>query len=44
MTEYSTDITKVLLGEPMDFIGVIYRCLAEEFLTGEEMTERQLHH
>lgn len=43
-TDQSAHTTKVLLGEPMGFIGVTYRNMGEGLLTGAEMTQRQLHH
>ena len=44
MTNQSTNITKVQLGEPMSFIGVTYRNMGEGSCTGAEMTQRQLYH
>lgn len=44
LIEQSTDTTKVQFDEPIHFIGVTYCNTGEEFLTGVEMTERQLHH
>lgn len=43
MTDQSRDTTKVELGEPMSFTGVIYRHMGEGLLTGAYMTQRQLH-
>jgi hypothetical protein len=43
-TEYSIDTVKIQLGEPMSFIGVIYRNMGEEIYTGTHMILRQLHH
>lgn len=43
-TDPSAHTTKVLRGEPMGFIGVTYSNMGEGFLTGAEMTQRQLHH
>ena len=43
-TDQSAHTTKVLLGEPISFIGVTYRNMGEGLLTGAEMTQRQLHH
>ena len=42
-TDQSAHTTKVLLGEPISFIGVTYRNMSEGLLTGAEMTQRQLH-
>lgn len=36
--------SKVQLKEPMSFIGVTYRNMGEGFLTGAEITQRQLPH
>jgi hypothetical protein len=35
-------LPKVQLCKPMSFIGVTYRNMGEGFLTGAEMTQRQL--
>lgn len=43
-TDQSAHTTEVLVGEPISFIGVIYRNMGEELLRGAEMCERQLHH
>lgn len=43
-TEQSMDITKVQLDEPVSFIGVAYRNMNEELLSGAEITQTQLHH
>ena len=37
-TDQSAHTTKVLLGEPISFIGVTYRNMGEGLLTGAEMT------
>ena len=42
-TDQSAHTTKVLLDEPISFIGVTYRNMGEGLLTGAEMTQRQLH-
>ena len=38
-TDQSKDTIKVHLGEPMNFIGVTYRNMGGELLTGKEMTK-----
>jgi hypothetical protein len=38
------DTTKVLFGEPMNFIGVTNRNIVEGLLTGAEIIQRQLDH
>jgi hypothetical protein len=38
------DTIKIILGEPVTFIGVIYRSMGEGLLTGAEMTHGQLYH
>lgn len=40
MTDQSTDIAKVELGEPMGFTGVSSKNMGEELLTKAEMTQR----
>lgn len=35
---------KVQLGEPVSFIGVIYRNMGEGLLKGAEMSQRQVRH
>ena len=35
-TDQSAHTTKVLLGEPISFIGVTYRNMGEGLLTGED--------
>lgn len=40
----SMDTIKIILGEPVNFIGVIYRSMGEGLLTGAEMTHGQLYH
>lgn len=40
MTDQSTDITKTEFGEPLGFIGAIYRNMAEGLLIGREVTQR----
>ena len=42
-TDQSAHTTRVLLGEPISFIGVTYRNMGEGLVTGAEMTQRQLH-
>ena len=44
MTEQSTNIIKVQLGDLMSFIGVINRDMDKVLLVGIRMTQRQLHH
>lgn len=44
MTRQSEDTTKFQLGEPLNFIAVTYKCVAEGLLPGAEMTPRQLCH
>lgn len=39
MTDPSTDTTKVQLGGPMSFVGVIHRNMDEGLLTGTEMAQ-----
>ena len=38
------DTIKIILGEPVTFIGVIYRSMGEGLLTGAEMAHGQLYH
>lgn len=44
MTDQREDTTEVQIGEPMSFIGVIYRStsVGEGFLTGAGRTQTQL--
>ena len=44
MIDQSENTTTAELGEPVSFIGVTYRNMGKELLTGAEMTQRQLHH
>lgn len=42
-TDQSAHTTKVLLGEPMGFIGVTYRNVGEGLFTEADITQSQLH-
>lgn len=44
MTDWSMEITKVQLDEPMRFIGVTHRNMNEELHTGADMNQRYLCH
>ena len=44
MTDQSKDTTKVQLGKPMSFIGIIYRNMGEGLLKEAEMSQRQVRH
>ena len=43
MTDQSKVTTKVQLGKPMSFIGIIYRNMGEGLLKEAEMSQRHLH-
>ena len=41
--DQSAHTTKVLVDEPISFIGVTYRNMGEGLVTGAEMTQKLLH-